>query len=136
MEKMNSNKKSATILEDSKINVRIILAVLWVSHFLLWTFGDMLSLLQGISEPVANELLLFVAVPLAMIQTLMSLFSLIGKPKVIRWVNIGFASVFIVFNVGFLIEAHTGWEYLLGGAYLLFNVLIIGYAWKWPRQKN
>jgi hypothetical protein len=132
---MDSNKKSATILENPKINVRIILATLWASHFLLWTFGDMASLMQEISEPGTDEIMLFIAIPLAIIQTLMILFSLIGKPKVIRWVNMGLVLVFIVFNIVFLIEAHTGWEYLLGAAYLLFNILIIGYAWKWPKQE-
>jgi len=132
-EKMKANK-TITILEDQKINVRIILSGLWVSHFLLWTFGDMASLLQEISKPVANELLLFVAVPLAVIQVLMVFFSLTGKPKIMRWINIGLALVFIVFNIIFLIDAHAGWEYLLGAAYLLLNVLIIWYAVKWPKK--
>ena len=127
---------SSSRLEDVKVNVRIILAALWASHFLLWTFGDMLSLLQKISEPVANELLLFAAVPLAIIQTSMILLSLIGKPSVIRWVNIGLVSVFIVFNIGFLVDAHASWEYLLGAAYLLFNGLIVWYAWKWPNPEG
>ena len=132
-EKMKANK-TITILEDQKINIRIILSGLWVSHFLLWTFGDMASLLQEISKPVANELLLFVAVPLAVIQVLMVFFSLTGKPKIMRWINIGLALVFIVFNIVFLIDAHAGWEYLLGAAYLLLNVLIIWYAVKWPKK--
>ena len=132
-EKMKANK-TITILEDQKINVRIILSGLWVSHFLLWTFGDMASLLQEISKPVANELLLFVAVPLAVIQVLMVFFSLTGKPKIMRWINIGLALVFIVFNIIFLIDAHAGWEYLLGAAYLLLNVLIIWYAVKWLKK--
>ena len=132
-EKMKANK-TINILEDQKINVRIILSGLWVSHFLLWTFGDMASLLQEISKPVANELLLFVAVPLAVIQVLMVFFSLTGKPKIMRWINIGLALVFIVFNIIFLIDAHAGWEYLLGAAYLLLNVLIIWYAVKWPKK--
>lgn len=129
---MNTNIKTTKIIENPEINVRIILSTLWASHFLLWIFGDMASLLQEITIPVANELLLFAAVPLAITQTLMILFSLIGKHIVIRWVNIGLALVFIVFNIGFLIDANIGWEYLLGMAYLLFNILIIGYAWKWP----
>ena len=45
------------------------------------------------------------------------------------------ALVFTLFNVGFLTEAHVGWEYLLGAGYLLVNVLIIWQAWNWPRQK-
>jgi hypothetical protein len=124
----------AMILEDVKINIKILLAALWISHFLLWTFGDMLSLLQETTSPVSNELLLFVAVPLAIIQTLMILFTLIGKPKIIRWVNIIISLMFIVFNLSYLSDGNTGWEYLLALVYLLFNILIIWFAWKWPTQ--
>lgn len=133
-EKMNSNKETAE-LEDVKINTKIVLAILWAAHFLLWTFGDMLSLLQKLHEPADNNLLLFVAAPLAIIQALMIFFSLKGKAKVMRMVNIIMASVFAVFNVGYLVDAHLGWEYLLGVGYLLVNGLIIGTAWKWPKKE-
>lgn len=113
-------------------DVKIVLAALWIAHFLLWTFGDMLSLLQEFSEPADNNLLLLVAVPLALIQALMILFSLVGKAAVMRWVNMVAAVLFLFFNVMFLVEAHVGWEYLLGAGYLLFNGLIFWYAWKWP----
>ena len=119
--------KEATQTTDAKI----ILAALWIAHFLLWSFGDMASLLQEITEPIDNSLLLFVAVPLAITQALMIFFSLAGKAKIMRWVNIVVALAFLLFNVGFLLEAYIGWEYLLGAGYLLFNVLIVGYAWKW-----
>ena len=124
-----------TQLVDVKINVRIVLAALWTAHFLLWTFGDMASLLQEITEPVDDNSLLLVAVPLAIIQAMMIFFSLVGKVKLMRWINMGMALVFTLFNVGFLTEAHVGWEYLLGAGYLLVNVLIIWQAWNWPRQK-
>jgi hypothetical protein len=129
-------KVSSDRLEDPKINVRILLAAFWISHFLLWTFGDMVSLLQHKNpDPVSNDLLLFVAAPLAVIQALMIVFSLIGKPKLVRLVNIIMAIVFLLINIGFLSEATDGWEYVLGIAYILFNVLIIWTAWKWPKQE-
>jgi hypothetical protein len=124
----------AKILDDVKINVRIILAAFWISHFLLWTFGDMVSLMQETTEPVSNELLLFVAAPLAVIQTFMIVFSLIGKQKFARWANICVAPVFMIFNIGYLAESGQSWNYLLGLVYIIFNVLTIWYAWKWPIQ--
>jgi hypothetical protein len=132
---MNANKIIVKSLNDTKVNIKIILAALWTGHFLLWSFGDMASLMQKISEPAADNLLLFVAVPLEVVQALMIFWSLSGKAKIMRWVNIIAAVVFVVFNIQFMIDAHTGWEYLLGSAYLLFNVLIIWYAWKWPKQE-
>ena len=130
---MNTNEK-ITELVDVKIDVKIVLAALWVAHFLLWSFGDMASLLQEITVPVDNSLLLFVAVPLAVIQALMIFFSVIGKAKVMRWVNIILAVVFLLFNVGFLVEAQFGWQYLLGAGYVLFNGLVVWYAWSWPKH--
>jgi len=115
-------------------DVRMKLAVAWISHFLLWTFGDMVSLLQETTEPGSNNLLLFVAAPLALLQTFMISFSLIGKPKFARWANICVALVFMLVNIGYLNEGGEGWHYLLGIAYIAFNVLIIWYAWKWPKQ--
>ena len=131
---MNTNKKT-TELGDVKIDVKIVLATLWTAHFLLWTFGDMASLLQKFSEPVDNNLLLLVAVPLHLIQALIIYFSLKGKAKVMRWVNIIIGLVFVIFNVGFIVDAHVGWEYLLGVGYLLFNGLVVWNAWKWTEQE-
>jgi hypothetical protein len=125
----------ATQWEDATIDVKLLLAALWTAHFLLWTFGDMAALLQRFSEPVDNSLLLFVAVPLAIIQALMIFFSLAGRAQLMRWVNIIVAMVFLLINVGFLVEAHVGWEYLLGVGYLLFNGLVVWYAWKWPMRE-
>ena len=136
-ENEKKEKKTETDLEDPKINVRIILAACWISHFLLWTFGDMVSLLQQINpDPVSDALLTFVAAPLAVTQAFMIVFSLIGEPKWIRWVNIGVAPIFLLFNIGYLAEGIQGWNYLLGIAYIMFNVLIIWFAWKWPTQED
>jgi hypothetical protein len=131
---MNANANDARI-SDVKIDVKMVLAALWVAHFLLWTFGDMVSLLQRMDEPVDDTLLLLVAAPLALIQALMIFFSLAGTAKLMRWVNIIASLVFALFNLGFLVEAQVGWEYLLGAGYLLMNGLIIWYAWNWPKKK-
>lgn len=130
---MNANRNGSHFT-DVHINVKIVLAALWAAHFLLWTFGDMAALLQKMSDPIENNLLLLVAVPLALIQALMIYFSLTGKAKVMRWVNIVAVLVFIVFNVGYMVDAHVAWECLLGGGYLLMNGLIIWQAWTWPKQ--
>ena len=125
---MNTKKETT-----QKADVKNVLAALWIAHFLLWTFGDMASLMQEITAPVENNLLLFVSVPLAITQAMMIFFSLVEKAKLMRWVNIILALVFALFNIGFIAEAQFGWEYLLGAGYLLFNGLIVWYAWKWPK---
>ena len=125
---MNTKKETAP-----KTDAKMLLAALWIAHFLLWTFGDMASLLQKIAEPIDNNLLLFVAVPLAITQASMIFFSLAGKAKLMRWVNMIVGIVFLLLNIGFIAEAQFGWEYLLGAGYLLFNGLIVWQAWKWSK---
>jgi len=68
----------------------------------------MAFLLQEMTEPIENNLLLLIAVPLAIIQALMIYFSQTGKIKVIRLVNMIIALVFGLFNVGFIIDAQVG----------------------------
>ncbi len=131
---MKTEQNRGNYLEKSELRFRLALTVLWVSHFLLWTFGDMAALLQQLSEPVESSLLLFVSVPLAMIQVSMIVLSLLGPKKAMARANMILPLAYVVLNVGFLIDAQYGWEYLLGISYITVNVLIIGYARKWLKS--
>lgn len=122
-------------MNNISINRRIILASLWISHFLLWSFGDILSLLQQMNEPVDNGLLLFVAVPLAIIQVSMLLLTLILTKKIVLMLNTIVPLIFLVFNIGFLTEAQYGWEYLIGSIYIIINIITIITSWKWKSTK-
>ncbi len=133
---MSPKEQKETVLENPKVNVRILLAGFWICHFLLWTFGDMLSLLQETAVPITETIFLIIAPTLAITQTLMVVFSLIGEPKYIRSANLVITLVFLLFNVGYLAESSESWNYILGLAYILFNVLIIWHAWKWPKQEG
>ena len=119
-------------MEETKLK----LSALWISHFLLWTFGDMLSLLQEITEPAADELLLFVASPLAIIQTLMILLPLFCKRKVVRIVSFIVAPIFLVFNIINFVDVNEGWGYLLTVVYVIFNLLVIWIAWQWKSNEK
>ena len=48
-------------LVDEKVGIRTVLAFLWICHFVLWIFGDMFTLLQGMAEPVTDTFIQFVA---------------------------------------------------------------------------
>ena len=74
---MNTTTSSQTreSAQNSKVNVRILLAAFWISHFLLWSFGDMLALLQGTVEPITETVILIIAPSLAITQTLMIVYS-------------------------------------------------------------
>jgi hypothetical protein len=131
---MSPEEQTETVLENPKVNVRILLAAFWICHFLLWTFGDMLSLLQETSEPITETIFLIVAPTLAITQTLMVVLSLKAEPKYVRLVNLVVPLVFLLFNVGYMVENSEVWNYILGIAYILFNVLIIWNAWKLPTE--
>jgi len=54
---MNSEKKTATILEDVKINVKIKLSALWVAVMLCYLYGDIFGFYKPgfIEEIIAGE---------------------------------------------------------------------------------
>ena len=119
-------------LMDTKVNVRIQLAMLWICHFILWIFGDMFTLLQEMSEPATDTAVQFIAPTTAIVLTLMVVFCLVGRPAYVRLANLIVAPVYLLFNVVFFVDATQGWEYYLGAFYVLFNVLIIWRAYTWP----
>jgi len=127
---------SRSVLEDVKVNTRVLLAGFWISQFLLWTFGDMVGLLQELNNPASNNLLAFVAAPLALTQAAMIILCLAAPAKIVRWANLVVVPVFILFNIGYLTEGKFGWQFLLGTGYIMVNVLMIVYAWKWPRSRS
>jgi hypothetical protein len=120
-------------LVNPEVNIRVLLAVLWICHFILWIFGDMFSLLQEMGEPVTDSALLFVAPTTAIVLTLMVAFCLLGRPTHVRLANLIVAPLYLLFNIGFMVDATQGWEYYLGIFYLVFSVLIIWRAYTWPK---
>ena len=131
---MSNEAKVKLGLVDPKVSIRIQLAVFWVCHFILWIFGDMFALGQEMGEPVTDSAILFVAPTTAIVLTLMVVFSLMGRPAPVRLANLIVAPVYLLFNIGFFVDATEGWEYYLGVFYVLFNVLIIWRAYTWPTE--
>ena len=117
---------------DAKVNVRVLLAFLWVCHFILWIFGDMFTLMQEMGELTTDTVIQFVAPTTAIVLTLLVVFTLLGPPWAARWANLIVAPVYFLLNVGFFVDATEGWEYYLGSFYVLFNVLIVWCAYTWP----
>jgi hypothetical protein len=132
---MGGSGQTGSGLANPKVNIRILLAVFWACHFLLWTFGDMLSLLQEMNEPIDDSVILFVAPTTAIVQALMIVLCLVGRPSYVRLVNLIVAPVYLLLNIGFIAEGTEGWEYYLGVFYILFSVLIIWRAYRWPTNE-
>ena len=136
------------MLEDVKINVKFKLSALWVTLMFFYLYADILTFYQqgALEEIMAGELggvqinqafSLTAAIVMA-IPSVMVFLSLALKAKVNRWANI----IVGIYSAGLLLVT-----VLLAGAfdphYILYDIieavliaLIVGYAWKWPKQEG
>lgn len=137
---MNTNK---IVLQDIKVNLKLILSMLWTSlmfliiyldYFHLYMPSKMLEIQAGrvfkfdISQGFLLAAMISVSIP-----ALMIFLSVTLPAKVNRWVNIIIAAVyipFILFNL-----AGEVWAHMVFGAAVevVLLSLIIFYSWKWPR---
>ena len=138
---MNTQKALQNGLED--VRIRIKLASLWASFMFLYIYVDYFGLYKPdyISNILAGKVFIFditqafllTGLVLTTIPAFMIFLSVVLTPKVNRWTNIIVAAVYIPYTVFNL----TGefWMYLVYGAAVEvgFLLLIIRYAWKWPR---
>jgi len=142
---MNSNKKSAGILEDVKINVKIKLSALWVAVLFLFIYVDYFGLLRpGIIEQIIageveglqiSQVFLLAAMALMTIPSLMIFLSLTLKAKANRWTNIIVGIFQIVILLVFVIG--ESWAFYIFGTIVevVLLSLIVWYAWKWSKQE-
>jgi hypothetical protein len=104
-EKMNPNK-TATILEDVKINVKIKLSALWVAVMFLYVYADVRGFYEtgSIEGLIAGELggfkinqvFLLVSALIMAIPSVMVFLSLTLMPKANRWANIILGVIYTV----------------------------------------
>ncbi len=137
---MNTNKKTARILED----VQIKLSALWVALMFIWQQGDVLRLYSGdfISRDdiggklISQEMLWLVSAIIMIVPGAMVFLSLTLKYKVNRWANIILAIFFFSFNLAGLPTYSSAYDQFLIIVSLVFNVLTVWYAWKWSKQEG
>ena len=75
----------------------------------------MFTLLQEMGEPVTDTAITFVAPTTAIMLTLMVVFCLMGRPAHVRWANLILAPVYLLLNIGFMVDAVEGLGVLPGG---------------------
>ena len=141
---MDTNKKT-TIMEDVKINVKIKLSALWVAvlflyiyvdYFTLYIPGHIEDILAGIvwkfqiTQTWALSAMILMTIPIIMI-----FLSLTLKAKANRWTNIIVGILYIFVAIGNVIGEF--WAFYIFGniVEVLLLLLIVGYAWKWPKQE-
>jgi len=142
---MNTNKETPRNLLD----VRIILAVLWVAEVLSSLNGDayrlsdsvaLKSLLENTgSIKVTPELLLVMSI-IFVFPILMSALTLILKSSVSRWANRIIGILYALITFAFLILCFVlrsaSYEFVWATAQLVFTLLVVWYAWKWTNPEG
>jgi hypothetical protein len=138
-----STSKS-TIFEDVRIGVRLKISVLWIAMLFLFAYGDIFGFFAPgqIEEVIGGEIsgieitqvFLFALSVYVAIASVMVFLSLVLRPKVNRWINIVLPILYVVSIVASAIgEPAYFWFLSLAESALL--VLIIWYAWTWPRRE-
>ena len=140
---MNANNMT-TEMEDIRVNMK--LAALWASFMFLYIYVDYFALympgkLQGILAGKIfvfdiTHIFLLVALASVTIPALMISLSVALPAKVNRWTNIIVAAVYIPYTLFNL--AGEAWMHMVFGAAVevVLLLLIIRYAWKWPKQES
>jgi len=134
---MNTNKKN-TGMEDIKVK----LSTLWIFVMFNMAFADIV----GFMNPGALEEIMTGSVGIQITQGLMLVFSIILeipiamivlsrvlKYRANRWANIIAGVITILFVIG---GGNTSLSYIFFATIeVLSMLLIIWYAWKWPKQE-
>jgi hypothetical protein len=143
--KMNTNNMT-TELEEIKVSLKLKLAMLWTSFMFLYIYVDYFHLympgsIEGIlagkvfTFDISSAFLLTAMIGVA-IPVLMIFLSVSLPAKANRWTNIIVATVYIpymLFNLAGVAWVHM---YLAAAVEVALLLLIIGYAWKWPKQES
>lgn len=139
-------EQTGKVLEDAKVNVKLKISALWAAVMLLFAYGDIFGyfrtgFIQGvmagtvagnqINQVFMMGISVYVAIP-----SLMVFLSLVLKPQVNRWANIILG---ILYPVTILLSCigETWANYIfLSILESVLLLLVVWYAWTWPRQEN
>ncbi len=137
------------MLEDTKISTKLKISALWVTMLFIFAYVDIFFFFQpGIIEEILggavdgrqiNQAFLLFTTVYILIPSLMVFLSLVLKPAINRWTNIIVAAVYAISILGLAIsEASETWAYYLTSNIIevVLLLLIVWYAWKWPKQKS
>lgn len=143
---MNAGKPAAAALEDVKIHVRIKLSALWTSVMFCYLYGDYFGLYKpgalqhmldgnmGPLGPTTQGVLLGTALMMA-VPSAMVFLSLVLGARVCRWTNIVLG---LLYTAIILLTMPGAWAFylVLGVVEAAFTLLIVWYAWTWPKRES
>lgn len=134
----------STQLEDFKVNTRIKLAALWTAVMFCYLYGDYFELyVPGKTEGLLNgqnmldsPMKLFTATLILTLPALLIFLSLMLKPALVKWLNIGVGMFFTLFTLLVGISAISEWRIFyvfLSFLESLITLLIVWQAWTWKK---
>jgi Family of unknown function (DUF6326) len=135
---------NSAIFEDVRIDVRLKISALWIAMLFLFAYGDIFGFFAPgqIEEVIGGEIsgleitqvFLFVVSLYIAIASAMIFLSLVLAPKVSRWTNVVLPILYVVSIVASAVgESAYFWFLSIAESALL--LLIVRYAWTWPRQE-
>ena len=141
---MDTNTKKTKYWEDLKINVKIKLSALWIALMFCYTYADILGFYApgNLEELLSGEIagiqmtqgLLLGSAILMLVPSTMVFMSLVLKAKANRLVNIIVGIAYLgVLGSTFFTGRNPAYYLLFAIVKALLLVLIIRFAWKWPK---
>jgi hypothetical protein len=131
-----TNKETARNLLD----MRIILAVLWVAGMLSSLNGDTYRLSAATGPIGVTPELLSIAALMFVGSIFMSVLTLTMKSNLSRWANriigIFYALCSLANLVSAFVSRSAGYELVWATGQLVFALLVVWYAWKWTNPEG
>lgn len=133
--------------EDFKINTRLLIAAVWTSVMFLYIYGDYFELyvpgkvegLQNGTNLLNTPYRLWAATCILAIPSIMIFLTLILPPGICRLVNWIVAAFLTLFTLLVGVSSLSEWRIfyvMLSFLESLLTMLIIVYAWRWPRKSS
>ena len=139
------SRTSSTTLEDVRVGVRPKISALWIAMLILFAYGDIFGFFKPgqIEEVMSGEIsgieithgFLFAISVYIAIASVMIFLTLVLRPATARWSNIVLAILYIVSIVAAAI-GEDAYYLFLSAVEIAMLLLIVRYAWTWPRLNS
>ena len=118
------------------MDTKIILSATWIVVMMIYFLGDVIRIVSGdVARAMAGQNLnqwMYLAMAILMLIPIVMIFlSLVLPQPASRWVNIIVAGFFILFNLVGLPTYPSLYDKFLLVVSMGFNLVTIGYAWRW-----
>ena len=137
---------STSAFEELRIGVRLKISALWVAMLILFAYGDIFGFFKPgqIEEVMSGEIsgieitegFLFAVSVYVAIASVMTFLTLVLRPPLCRWINIVLAILYVASIVAAAVGETDAYYLLLSAAEIALLLLIVLYAWTWPRRNE